>query len=111
MEISITPAALKRIREIRSQQNVPNSALLRVGVVSGGCSGLSYELNFDENTQPAATDHVYEIEDIRLFIDMRSFLYLAGTELDYSEGFEGKGFHFNNPNASRTCSCGESFSL
>lgn len=112
MSISVTDRAARQINEIRREQDVPDDARLRVGVVSGGCSGLTYELEFDT----AEADHeqdekLLEDKGIRLIVDMRSFLYLSGTKLDYTEGLEGDGFHFHNPNASRTCSCGESFSI
>ena len=83
---------------------------VRVTVKSGGCSGLSYELNFDDKVD-AAVDDVFENNDIKLVVDKRSVLYLAGTTLDFSGGLNGKGFEFKNPNATRTCSCGESFSV
>lgn len=111
MEISISDRALKRIKEIRQQQQVPKDAYLKVGVVSGGCSGLTYDLDFDTDATPQEHDHVFEIDGVKVLVDMRSFLYLAGTELDYTDGLNGQGFHFHNPNASRTCSCGESFSI
>ncbi len=111
MELSISGRALKRIEEIREQQQVPKDAYLKVGVVSGGCSGLTYDLDFDTEATPQENDHVFEVDGLKVLVDMRSFLYLAGTELDYTDGLEGQGFHFNNPNASRTCSCGESFSI
>lgn len=82
---------------------------VRVGVKSGGCSGLSYELKFDKAI--SETDKVFEDNGIRIIVDKKSFLYLAGTILEYSGGLNGKGFVFNNPNAQRTCGCGESFSL
>ncbi len=82
---------------------------VRVGVKSGGCSGLSYELKFDDKT--ADDDKVFEDNSVRIIIDKKSFLYLVGTTLEYSGGLNGKGFVFNNPNAQRTCGCGESFSL
>lgn len=82
---------------------------IRVGVKSGGCSGLEYVLGFDN--QKADTDQVFEDNDIKIVVDKKSILYLAGTTLEYSGGLNGKGFVFNNPNASRTCGCGESFSL
>jgi iron-sulfur cluster assembly protein len=83
---------------------------VRVGVKSGGCSGLSYELDFDDKM--AETDKVFEDNDVRIIVDKKSFLYLVGTVLEYSGGLNGKGFVvFNNPNAQRTCGCGESFSL
>lgn len=82
---------------------------LRVGVVGGGCSGLSYKMDFDNETQPM--DQSFEHNDIRIVTDLKSFLYLVNTELDFSDGLNGKGFFFNNPNASRSCGCGESFAV
>ncbi len=82
---------------------------VRVGVKSGGCSGLSYELDFDNQIQEG--DKVFEDNSVRIIVDKKSFLYLVGTTLEYSGGLNGKGFVFNNPNAQRTCGCGESFSL
>lgn len=82
---------------------------VRVGVKSGGCSGLSYELDFDNKM--GETDKIFEDNDVRIIVDKKSFLYLVGTVLEYSGGLNGKGFVFNNPNAQRTCGCGESFSL
>ena len=82
---------------------------VRVGVKSGGCSGLSYELKFDK--EMTDDDKLFEVNDVRLAVDTKSFLYLVGTTLEYSGGLNGKGFVFNNPNANRTCGCGESFSL
>ncbi|MGK6342420.1 HesB/IscA family protein [Chryseobacterium sp. DT-3] len=82
---------------------------IRVGVKSGGCSGLEYVLGFDNKKTDA--DQVFEDNEIKIVIDKKSILYLAGTTLEYSGGLNGKGFVFNNPNASRTCGCGESFSL
>tara|TARA_B110000003_G_C16652316_1_gene534743 strand:- start:6250 stop:6579 length:330 start_codon:yes stop_codon:yes gene_type:complete len=82
---------------------------VRVGVKSGGCSGLSYELNFDRVI--GENDKVFEENNVKIAVDKKSFLYLVGTTLEYSGGLNGKGFVFNNPNANRTCGCGESFSL
>lgn len=82
---------------------------VRVGVKSGGCSGLSYELRFDREVSEA--DKVFEDNTVRIIVDKKSFLYLVGTTLEFSGGLNGKGFVFNNPNAQRTCGCGESFSL
>ena len=82
---------------------------VRVGVKSGGCSGLSYDLNFDKNQEE--NDKVFEDNGVKIIVDKKSFLYLVGTTLEYSGGLNGKGFVFNNPNANRTCGCGESFSL
>lgn len=109
--ITISKRALQRIEEIRAEKNIPKDAYLKVSVVSGGCSGLTYDLDFATNHQPGEQDQIFEQDGIKVLVDMRSFLYLAGTELDYTSGFDGKGFHFHNPNASRTCSCGESFSI
>ncbi|MFN4975460.1 MAG: HesB/IscA family protein [Bacteroidota bacterium] len=82
---------------------------LRVGVVGGGCSGLSYKMDFDNEIQPM--DQAFEHNGIKLVTDLKSFLYLVNTELDFSDGLNGKGFFFNNPNASRSCGCGESFAV
>jgi iron-sulfur cluster assembly protein len=82
---------------------------VRVGVKSGGCSGLSYELNFDGVI--GENDKVFDQNNVKIAVDKKSFLYLVGTTLEYSGGLNGKGFVFNNPNANRTCGCGESFSL
>lgn len=82
---------------------------VRVGVKSGGCSGLSYELDFDNKQEE--NDKLFEDNLVKIVVDKKSFLYLVGTTLEYSGGLNGKGFVFNNPNANRTCGCGESFSL
>lgn len=111
MELSVSDKAYNRILQIRSEQAIPETSYLRIGVISGGCSGLTYNLDFTSDYEPQPSDKVYEFNGLKVLIDMRSFLYLAGTELDYSDGFSGEGFHFKNPNATRTCSCGESFSI
>lgn len=111
MSISITERAADRIKQIREEQQIAEDALLRVGVVSGGCSGLTYDLEFDTKENPDEEEQQFEDKGIRLIVDMRSFLYLSGTQLDYTDGLNGEGFHFHNPNANRTCSCGESFSI
>jgi len=85
------------------------SYFLRVGVVGGGCSGLSYKLDFDNEQKPM--DQVFEDNGVKVVTDLKSFLYLVNTELDFSDGLNGKGFYFNNPNASRSCGCGESFAV
>ncbi len=87
----------------------PDLAFVRVGVSSGGCSGLSYQLDFDQ--AQAENDKLIEDQGVRILVDKKSFLYLVGTTLEYSGGLNGKGFSFNNPNASRTCGCGESFAV
>lgn len=112
MSISITDRAAERIKQIRREQQISDDAMLRVGVVSGGCSGLTYNLEFDTDPNAGSDeDQKFEDKGIQLVVDMRSFLYLSGTELDYTDGLNGEGFHFHNPNANRTCSCGESFSI
>lgn len=85
------------------------SYFLRVSVVGGGCSGLSYKMDFDNETKPM--DQVFEDKGVKLVTDLKSFLYLVNTELEFSDGLNGKGFYFNNPNASRSCGCGESFAV
>ena len=82
---------------------------LRVSVVGGGCSGLSYKMDFDNVTKPS--DQVFEDNGVKVVTDLKSFLYLVNTTLEFSEGLNGKGFYFNNPNASRSCACGESFAV
>lgn len=110
MDIEITEPALEKIRQTATREGIAlDSSFLRIGVVSGGCSGLTYDLGWD--TTRREKDRLVSIEDIRILLDLKSFLYLAGTTLDYSDGLEGKGFHFHNPQAARTCACGESFSL
>ena len=111
MSISISERAANRIHEIRREQNVSDETPLRVAVVSGGCSGLTYNLEFDPKEEIKEEDKAFENHGIKVVVDMRSFLYLAGTRLDYTDGLTGQGFHFQNPNASRSCTCGESFSL
>jgi len=111
MEIfTITETANQQLKRLMSEdEKVTDKHFLRVGVKGGGCSGLSYELAFDNVEQEG--DHMFETSSIKVRIDKKSFLYLVGTELNYTDGLNGKGFEFINPNASRTCGCGESFSL
>lgn len=92
-----------------SAQTAAAGYFLRVSVVGGGCSGLSYKMDFDNQSKPG--DQVFEDKGLKVVTDMKSFLYLFNTTLEFSEGLNGKGFYFNNPNASRTCACGESFSV
>lgn len=87
----------------------PTQDFVRVGVKSGGCSGLSYDLSFDNSKSDQ--DRLFEDNQVKILVDKKSLLYLLGTTLEYSGGLNGKGFIFNNPNAERTCGCGESFSL
>lgn len=107
--ITITEKAGKRIEALKLEQGHTPEHFLRVGVDSGGCSGLSYNLDFDNALKDG--DQVFEDKGVKVVCDVRSMLYLFGTELDFSDGLNGKGFTFNNPNASRTCSCGESFAV
>jgi iron-sulfur cluster assembly protein len=106
--ISLTESAISHVSSILSENSDVNLRL-RIYVSGGGCSGLSYKMDFDNEEKPG--DQFFEDQGIRLALDMKSFLYLAGTELDFSDGLNGKGFNFINPNASRTCGCGESFSV
>ncbi len=108
-EITVTGKALNAIKRIKKENNIPDNYGLRVGVKGGGCSGLSYSLGFDEAMKEG--DTVIDTESIKLFVDGKSLFYLNGTELDFSDGLNGKGFIFNNPNATKTCGCGESFGV
>lgn len=108
--IKVSETAKKRVALLMEDEGFnPSTDYVRVGVKSGGCSGLSYDLKFDKAL--GENDKVFEDNDIKIAVDKKSFLYLAGTILEYSGGLNGKGFVFNNPNANRTCGCGESFSL
>jgi iron-sulfur cluster assembly protein len=107
--ITISDKAKEKVIQIMSEENLDNSYFLRVGVKGGGCSGLSYVMDFDNQINEG--DQVFEDNDIKIVCNKVSLLYLLGTELTYSGGLNGKGFEWNNPNAQRTCGCGESFSL
>lgn len=108
--IKVSEQAKNRIASLMTESGFDASKdFVRVGVKSGGCSGLSYDLDFDNATQE--TDKLFEDNNIKIVVDKKSFIYLVGTTLEYSGGLNGKGFVFNNPNAQRTCGCGESFSL
>jgi iron-sulfur cluster assembly protein len=109
--ITVSQKALEHIIELMVESGItPDSHHLRVGVKGGGCSGLSYVMDFDNTIE--STDEAVEInKGLKVVIDRKSVLYLYGTELNYSDGLNGKGFQWENPNASRTCGCGESFSL
>jgi len=107
--ITMTESAIAEIKRIRTADPANASSHLRVQVVGGGCSGMSYKLDFE--TKPETDfDRVFEQDGVKLVIDKKSFIYLTGTELDFSGGLNGKGFVFSNPNAKRTCGCGSSFS-
>ncbi len=105
----ISEAAIAKIEDLKSRGEFRDGQFIRIAVTSGGCSGLSYRLDFDD--QPKPDDQVFEDKGIKLVTDLRSFLYLCNTTLDFSGGLNGKGFHFVNPNAARSCACGESFAL
>jgi iron-sulfur cluster assembly protein len=107
--ITVSPTAKEYIHDLMEAEHKGPDAFVRVGVKGGGCSGLEYQLSFD-NTEKEG-DQVFEDKGVKVVVDMKSLLYLYGTELDYSGGLNGKGFVFNNPNATRTCSCGESFAV
>ena len=106
-EVGLTPRAAEQVFKLMKENTMPESCGLRLGVKGGGCSGLSYVLGFDAESRP--TDHVFEKEGVRIFVDPKSLFYLSGTVLDFSDGLNGKGFVFNNPKAARTCGCGSSF--
>jgi iron-sulfur cluster assembly protein len=109
MPIGITEKAVKEVRRIVVDQNLPSETALRVGVKGGGCSGFSYTLGFDDQLKP--TDQINEVEGVKVVCDPKSFLYLNGTVVDFEESLMGRGFKFTNPNASKSCGCGESFSV
>lgn len=107
--INVTKKAKEEIVTLLSQEGKSLDNNIRVSVKGGGCSGLMYDLSFDPQIQDA--DEVFEDNGIKILVDKKSLLYLLGTTLDFSDGLNGKGFQFVNPNASRTCGCGESFSV
>ncbi len=107
--IFVADSAKQKITEIRQTNKMSGDFFVRVSVVSGGCSGLSYKLDFDNQSRP--TDQVFEHNGVKVVTDLKSFLYLFDTTLEFSGGLDGKGFAFNNPNATRTCGCGESFAV
>ena len=109
--IFISEKAKEQVHKLMQEQGFANdpSYFLRVSVVGGGCSGLSYKMDFDNVQKP--TDQIFEDKGMKIVTDLKSFLYLVNTTLEFSDGLNGKGFYFNNPNASRTCGCGESFAV
>lgn len=107
--ITVSENAKNQAIKLMSEDNSPEGSFIRVGVKGGGCSGLSYDLTFDHIIND--NDKEFEDRGVKIVCDKKSILYLAGTELDFSGGLNGKGFIFNNPNANRTCGCGESFSM
>ena len=107
--VQVTERAIKRIRVAMAKEGVsPTEGGLRLGITGGGCSGLSYNIRFD--TQPRERDRIYTFEDVRVFVDPKSFIYLNGMILDYEETLMRQGFNFINPNSTRSCGCGSSFS-
>ncbi len=107
--INVTDKAKEHILDLRKQDNLSENHHIRVAVKGGGCSGLMYDLNFDDTINPV--DQVFEDKGVKILVDKKSLLYLIGTTLDFTDGLNGKGFQFVNPNAARTCGCGESFSI
>lgn len=108
--IEITDRALHRIRQVAGDENVNlDATMLRVAVVPGGCSGLTYDLGWDTTQQDG--DEVVAVEGLQIVLDKRSRLYIDGSELDFTDGLDGEGFHFTNPQAQRECACGESFGM
>lgn len=107
--IGLTERAAKEVKRIIKDQDLPEGTVLRVGVKGGGCSGFSYSLGFDDKVNEI--DQIAEHEGIKVVCDPKSFLYLSNTVLDFEESLMGRGFKFGNPNASKTCGCGESFSV
>jgi iron-sulfur cluster assembly protein len=107
--INVSETAKAKLQSLMQEGNIQTDSFLRVGVEGGGCSGLSYKMDFDSTMKDG--DQLFEDKGVKILVDKKSFLYLIGTELDYSGGLNGKGFSFNNPNATRTCGCGESFAV
>lgn len=107
--IYIADSAKQKIDQLRNEAGIGLDHFVRVSVTSGGCSGLSYNMDFDDETRP--NDQVFEDKGEKIVTDLKSFLYLFNSTLEFSGGLQGKGFYFQNPNASRTCGCGESFAV
>ena len=108
-EIKITDKALSQILKIRVENDIPADYALRIGVKGGGCSGMSYDMGFDGEQKEG--DTIISKGDLNIYVDGKSLFYLTGTELDFADGLNGKGFRFNNPNAAKTCGCGDSFGV
>jgi len=107
--IFVADSAKAKIEDLRASAHVSDKHFIRVSVVSGGCSGLSYKMDFDDEERE--NDQIFEDRGIKIVTDLKSFLYLFNSTLEFSGGLEGKGFYFVNPNATRECGCGESFAV
>jgi iron-sulfur cluster assembly protein len=107
--VTVSEIAKNKIVELKEKEGKTAADGIRVSVLGGGCSGLMYDLEF--NGEEKESDHIFEDKGVKIFVDKKSLLYLLGTELDFSDGLNGKGFQFKNPNASRSCGCGESFAV
>ena len=107
--IFVDDSAKAKIEDLKRSSQVPDDHFIRVSVVSGGCSGLSYKMDFDNESKE--NDQVFEDKGIKIVTDLKSFLYLFNSTLEFSGGLDGKGFYFVNPNATRECGCGESFAV
>jgi len=105
----VAESAKEKITELKEVKSLPDDSFIRVSITSGGCSGLTYKMDFDNETKE--NDQVFEDNGVKVVTDLKSFLYLCNTTLEFSGGLDGKGFYFNNPNAARTCGCGESFAV
>ena len=105
----VSDKAKEKIEQIKQEQQLGEDSFVRVSVLGGGCSGLSYKMDFDNKLNP--DDQEFSDKGIKLVTDLRSFLYVCNTTLEFTDGLNGKGFHFQNPNATRTCACGESFAV
>lgn len=108
MTVELTPVAVAKVKEILAQQS-PQPLGLRLSVVGGGCSGFSYQMNFEDQTN--GIDKTFDFDGLKVFVDQASLMYLKGTRIDYVETMEGSGFKFDNPNVKSTCGCGSSFSV
>jgi iron-sulfur cluster assembly protein len=107
--VTLTEKAAAQVLKLKVENNIPQTHGLRLGVKGGGCSGLSYVLGFDEH--PKENDKVFVLQGVTVFVDPKSLFYIGGTVLDFSDGLNGKGFVFNNPQAAKTCGCGNSFGV
>ncbi len=105
----VADSAKEKIDELRGNSSIGKDFFIRVSVTSGGCSGLTYQMDFDNEARE--NDQVFDDNGVKVVTDLKSFLYLCNTTLEFSGGLDGKGFYFNNPNAERTCGCGESFAV